>query len=138
MASIATTPKMRKCNHCAGYGYFPNPGTLVGSGMKERKNCNQCDGKGAFPDFTEEDKKAFMQACNNTFNAIADDCAQLGRLTKAISVEVTLDADRMDMFGVPYRLKDEEREKHIQRMRQIRYSEVAEKWCKEALFGKRR
>jgi len=137
-AVISKLDGTRPCDSCAGYGYFPNPGTLVGSGRKLRKPCETCEGKGSFPEFTEEDKQLFIQACNNTYSAIAYDLEQAndGRpLSKAAAVECTLDANYMDTYGPPSYRSNVSRDDMVRRLRQIRRSNVAEKWCKQALFG---
>ena len=137
--------KLRDCTECAGVGYFPNNKTLVGSGLTKKTDCETCEGKGHFPDFTEEDKKEFMRACNSTWQAIGSDVEALEdpstgrrqRMTQAGTVEITLDADYMDNYGSQrYGLPPDEMKAHKRRMRQIRYSKVATKWCKEALFGR--
>lgn len=139
--------KMRVCDWCKGAGHFPNKHTMVGSGMKKRTPCSHCQGKGEFPEFSYTDKLNFMSACNATWQAIGADCENLEgmdgkkhRMTKAEVVEVTLDADYMDMYGTGYDtpFSQEARDKNplIVRNRQIRYSNVAKKWCREAIFGR--
>lgn len=91
-----------------------------------------------FPAFTEEEKKQFITACGRTWDAIGsdvEDCArQCGeKLTKAGIVESVLDADRMDMYGIRDDLKGEDRKRFVLRMRQIRYSNIANTLCRKAI-----
>jgi DnaJ-class molecular chaperone len=129
---------MRICDFCKGAGYFPNNLTIVGSAMKERKDCEDCEGKGNYPEFTKEEKQQFVQACGRTWDAIGADVEASvdpgERITKAARIEVTLDADRMDMYGTPYNLKGDERKNFVKRMRQIRYSNLANRLCGKALY----
>jgi DnaJ-class molecular chaperone len=140
--ALPAIPKgMLRCDWCKGAGHFPNKYTLIGSGVKKKHNCSHCDGKGYFPPFTDQDKQDFKAACYATWSAIGGDAERCtieagAKLTNAAVVEMTLDADYMDMYGMPYGLKDKELEAHKMRIRQIRYSgRLATKLCKEALFG---
>lgn len=127
---------MRKCDFCKGPGYFPNILTMIGSGLKKRKDCHVCEGKGEYPDFNEDDKKEFMASCQRTYQAIGDDLESSmegQRLTKAIIVECVLDADRIQMYGAPYNIRGEERKGYLIRMDQINHSNIAEKLCRKAV-----
>ena len=134
---MSKLPKDVVCRWCKGAGYFPNKLTMVGSASKVRKDCDVCKGKGSFPPFTEEDKNRFKTACLHTWGAIADDVMALApRMSLAAKVEVTLDADYMDMYGVPGGMANdfEKRKALTERNKQIRYSgPVAERWAREAL-----
>jgi hypothetical protein len=133
----ALLPKTRSCDWCAGEGFFPNKKTRIGSAVTEQQDCSHCEGRGEFPEFTEEDKKNFINACRATWESIGADVeAGGGRISNRAICEVVLDADYMDHYGGRSWDPDpEKRRKFILRMKQIRYSGVAKKWAKEAMRG---
>jgi hypothetical protein len=133
--NAVAVPKLRPCDWCQGKGFHTRWGSC--QSKPKKKPCDSCDGKGSVPEFTADDKRNFQSACRSTFNAIAGDLPDAEHMPLSHIVEVTLDASYMDMYGGAQRfgLKagQNDRAVFMKRMRQIRFSSIAQRWAREAL-----